>query len=161
VYGGPNFYEDFILDELDETILAKEWTITAEAGASFRYGWQKTNISISYGRTQNQFVGRGGRVTTDRLSFSLGLKPTRILSVNVSPSAQRNTQTGRTFDTFRTTVDALLQIRPWWALNANYNYSYQERFFGFAGEEIDLEPGGRSRNRAYIGIVIGKTVPLE
>ncbi len=161
VNAGPNFYEDIALSDDPDSGLGTVWKITPQVSASYSYSWEKANLDLSYGRTQNQFLGAGGRVTTDSLSLSIGLQPSRRLTFGLSTGAQRNSQVAETFETYRGAVNGRLEIARWWFLTGNYGYTFQERFFGFLGEEVDLDPGGRSMNQAYIGIVIGKTIPLE
>ena len=153
---GPRLSEDFVNINASESVeLSTDRAVGADALASIQYSKEKTSLSFSYARGENQVFARSGFVDTDSVSLNFGQGAGRSFRFRVSPGAYRNTRGGVETWTYRANVSARAGLTDWLHFVATYRYSFQQGSFVNTPTGILIDEREFSHNVATIGFTLG------
>ncbi len=134
--------------------LATQSSLTAEAAAGIRFGWNRSELSFSYTRSQNQAFGLSGFVNTQGFTIGVTHQPNSWINLAFSPGVFRNTQGDQELLAFRADVNANLNLAEWLSLQCNYRFNRQDGRF-LSGTVSSSEEQEVSHNVFTIGLVFG------
>lgn len=130
--------------------------VTPEVLATLSRELQYGRMSLTYERTQNSVVGRGGPVTTDRATLSWERQLLNRLLLTVTPGFYNNQSSNLDTQVYRLDMEAVHQFTQWLAVRALYQFRYEQG--SIIGARVTSQ-SDRFRNIVFLEMIF--TSPLR